>query len=1038
MSGTVRVPRSISERILNAERRNAPQATSARTVRALLHALALGALALVGCHDLPSGTIESRSPEATPSRDIGDAVFGHGNSHFYFMPPMVPSPRYSGTPDGALEPKVAICEWNAANARCGAVVAEFSTRGGTGSETVRYDASAGQYVVNWDTKTCLAGACTLDPAKTYRLRVFVSGSQLGYADLHLVSSGSQLKNETTYDVIALLNGRTLPVKFRIEQGAVTLVGAGVATPVGAAGATVVAADGSATLDVPASAVTSTVAISISPTVDAPAGTIDGLAPVVDLGPSGTQFSAPVILTIPYDPSKLPVGVPPSALGVFTADGMNGWMPVAGSMVDEAHGTVSAPIAHFSTYSLLVRPNIALGNAGTTTIDIGQSTTATSQAFVYQTTPGQVICYPIYGTVQTGWSTWTTIQVGQQCYTTPPQTTSYPASGMAVEWSSTLSNIASVSAGPTYTNSLGVALSPPILGLAAGSTSIRARVSDVSSGFNLLVRPNLAKIVGVSARNGPFDVYVMNADGTDQRALASTSDAEEEYADVSWDGRTVVFESSRTGAPRQVFKVGVDGTGLTQLVSMGSYSRMPRISPDGQKVLFYSNAEGAYNLYIVDIGSLNAGLSGVQRVTDNPADDAYGEWSPDQQRVAFASNRTGEWQIFTRDLATGYERQLTFDAGDHTFPRWQPNGSRLVYRNQATGTMWLVDADNGQPPVQVTPPQSVDWPANWSPDGRKLLFVSGYRLYVVDPASPGSAAPLTGATENMIAQSWRDPSVSPPTAQAGLIALLSTRGSRPEAPTNHVYIANPDGSNMRALAFQLDVQEEYPDLLTNRSAVVFGSTRTGSFQIFKVSTTGGAPTQLTNLGFYTRAPAASPDGQRVAFYSDAEGRFNIYTVSINATSAGLSGVQRITTDAADEILPAWGPDGQRLIFSSNRTGTYQLYVRDMTTGVERQVTFDAGDKIWSRWAPSGSRVAYVNASSNTIWVTDVDAGGTPSQITPPPGSDGAMAWSPDGLKLLFGTARAGLAYSQLFIVNADGSNLKRFSSTTSDMGAPSWH
>jgi Tol biopolymer transport system component len=949
---------------------------------------------------------------------------------------MVPSATYSGSPDGTLSPHVTVCEWKTDTDRCGTVVADFGMQGGTGSEIVRYDATAGQYIVNWDTKTCVSGACVLDAAKSYRLRVFVGGSQLGFADLQLVNSGSQLKNEKTGTTVTLLNGRTLPLKFRIEKGAVSVIANGSSASIGSTGGTVSASDASATLDIPAGALPAPLDFTISPAAAAPAGTISGLAPIVDLGPTGTTFNAPVVLTLPFEPSKLPPGVPASALGVYTADGANGWVPVAGSVVDEATGTVSAPIMHFSVYSLMVTPNTTTGSVVPASVAVGQTTTVKAQAFAYETVPGQVICYPIYTYVQSSWwGGWTRVQVGQQC-TQTQQTYYYSPQNLAVYWASSSTGVASVDAGPTYTDASGIATSPPVLGRSRGSASVTATAGGLSSSISVTVR-TAAQIVGVSARNGPFDVYIMDADGSNQRALAPTTDAEEEYADVSWDGSTVVFESSRTGAPRQVFKIGTDGTGLTQLVNMGSYSRMPRISPDGRKVLFYSNAEGAYNLYIVDITATNAGLSDVRRVTTHPADDAYGEWSPDQQRVAFSSNRTGSWQIFTRDLTTGYERQVTFDAGDNTFPRWQPNGNRLVYYNQASRTMWVVDADNGQPPIRVAPPQPVDWPANWSPDGSRLLFVSANRLYTVDPASPSSASPLTGSAENMIAQSWRDPAVPLPQPQSGLIALLSTRDSRPGAPTNHVFIMNPDGSNMRGLGFQMDVQDEYPDLLPDRSAVVFGSTRTGSFQVFKVPTAGGTPAQLTNLGFYTRAPAVSPDGQRVAFYSDAEGRFNLYAVGINATRAGLADVQKLTSDPDDEILPTWGPDNQRIAFSSNRTGVYQLYVKDLTTSAERQITFDAGDKIWARWAPTGSRVAFINAASNTIWVIDVDAGTPANQITPPPGSDGAMAWSPDGRKLLFGTARAGLSYSQMFIVNDDGSNLRRFSFTTEDLGAASW-
>lgn len=68
----------------------------------MLRGLPLCALILSGCRCLPSGTI-AQSPETTAHVDIDDAVFGHGNSHFYFLPPMVPSAKYSCTPEGTLE-----------------------------------------------------------------------------------------------------------------------------------------------------------------------------------------------------------------------------------------------------------------------------------------------------------------------------------------------------------------------------------------------------------------------------------------------------------------------------------------------------------------------------------------------------------------------------------------------------------------------------------------------------------------------------------------------------------------------------------------------------------------------------------------------------------------------------------------------------------------------------------------------------------------------------------------------------------------------
>jgi hypothetical protein len=176
----------------------------------------------VGCGDGPSAP-EVRPADTQPAFAISDAVFEHGNARFYWLPPIVAQPAYRGTPDPTLSPQVTICEWNDPAGRCGLVVADFTSSDGTGGQTVRYDATGGFYSVNWDTKSCVSGACSLDPAKVYRIRVFVGRSQLGFADVDPEQNGSTLKNVDTDQYVALVNGRTLPVKFRIEQGAVSVV-----------------------------------------------------------------------------------------------------------------------------------------------------------------------------------------------------------------------------------------------------------------------------------------------------------------------------------------------------------------------------------------------------------------------------------------------------------------------------------------------------------------------------------------------------------------------------------------------------------------------------------------------------------------------------------------------------------------------------------------------------------------------------------------------------------------------------------------------
>ena len=140
----------------------------------------------------PAATTQQSGPEATA---ISDGNHG-GNAQFFFLPPMVAAASYTGTFDATHTPVVRITE-------DGAPLIELNATIPAGSE---------HYQVNWHTQDF-----DLDPTKTYRITVLVGGVVLGFADVDVVSSAKQLKSVNTGEYIALLDGRTLPIKFRIES-----------------------------------------------------------------------------------------------------------------------------------------------------------------------------------------------------------------------------------------------------------------------------------------------------------------------------------------------------------------------------------------------------------------------------------------------------------------------------------------------------------------------------------------------------------------------------------------------------------------------------------------------------------------------------------------------------------------------------------------------------------------------------------------------------------------------------------------------------
>lgn len=180
----------------------------------MLHHRFIPALALLGlaaaCDDQAAGPNPPGPEAGHPSLVISDGAHG-GSPQFFFLPPLVPAAAYSGSFDGSRRPVVTVCEL--AGTACGTRVATLS------GDDVKVDSKAEAYVAVWKTKE--AG---LDPTRTYRIEVRLDtpfgNRRLGYADVVALDGGSQIRTVDRGQFVAVVNGGSLPIRFRIEGGAV--------------------------------------------------------------------------------------------------------------------------------------------------------------------------------------------------------------------------------------------------------------------------------------------------------------------------------------------------------------------------------------------------------------------------------------------------------------------------------------------------------------------------------------------------------------------------------------------------------------------------------------------------------------------------------------------------------------------------------------------------------------------------------------------------------------------------------------------------
>jgi len=183
-----------------------------------------------------------------PNAVIQDANHNNGNAFFFWLSPVMnqQAPATQAF-SGKLSPLVTIT-----NLCGGAIVRSFA-----GADI---SVSNAAYHVNWRT-----AEDNLDPACTYRVTVTVGSQLMGFAAVHVVSSGRQLKNVNTNEFIPLLDDRTLPLQFFLGVGSQCREGAdcGEGTARGGTNTVIVTTSGRAGVFIPANALADGQAVTIS-------------------------------------------------------------------------------------------------------------------------------------------------------------------------------------------------------------------------------------------------------------------------------------------------------------------------------------------------------------------------------------------------------------------------------------------------------------------------------------------------------------------------------------------------------------------------------------------------------------------------------------------------------------------------------------------------------------------------------------------------------------------------------------------------------
>ncbi len=184
------------------------------------------------------------------------------------------------------------------------------------------------------------------------------------------------------------------------------------------------------------------------------------------------------------------------------------------------------------------------------------------------------------------------------------------------------------------------------------------------------------------------------------------------------------------------------------------------------------------------------------------------------------------------------------------------------------------------------------------------------------------------------------------------------------------------------------------------------------------------------------PAWSPDGTKIAFWSDRDGQPDIYVMNSDGTNP-----INITRDAHYEDRPTWSPDGTRIAFGALQVPRAEqnmsdIYVID-ADGANRTNLTQNPEAVnqFPAWSPDGSRIAFEASPNPNRWFAPVNIhvmnadGSHPVILTEERrfASEGLPTWSPSGAKIAF-HRREPDGRNDIFVINADGTGLLNITAT----------
>lgn len=445
---------------------------------------------------------------------------------------------------------------------------------------------------------------------------------------------------------------------------------------------------------------------------------------------------------------------------------------------------------------------------------------------------------------------------------------------------------------------------------------------------------------------------------------------------------------------------------------------------------------------------------ARRLTSHPGQELYPKFSPDCRRVAFSAEYDGTRQVYVIPVDGGEPRQLTWynDAGplptragsDYRVLDWTPDAQHVLVlanrtpHNNRNGRPYLVPVEGG---MERPLPMPESGGGMLSPDGRQYVYTPLDRDFRSWKRYRGGRAPdvwiydlvrntarrLTDHRASDAQPMWLHDTVyfaSDRNGPVNLYALAAGGGGEPEQVTHFdtMDVLWPSAGR-DAIVFERDgwlwrfdpasrqvacIPIQVPDAFRHAATVSrpvakhvesFALDRSGDRAVFGargevlgLQTRSGAVENLTvTASAREHGVALSPDGQHVAYLSDATGEYELHVRSL------VDGTVRQLTRGGSvwRFTPAWSPDGRWLAYADH---SRRLSIVEVATGQVREVDRDDfADLTDHAWSPDGRWLAYTRRNAarlDQVWLYSIEDDSRHA-VTEPVSSAFSPAFDPAG-------------------------------------------